>query len=107
MPYAHGNDLSPQIKDKGNTSFYKGLIALLRLVLQMRYTDGKGRDFILSPVANDEGVFFNSEKAKETEPNDADANGAYHIALKGLLLLKRIKGEFKKEEKTGKKKTRK
>src|SRR3989338_6403239 len=107
MPYAHGNDLSPQIKDKGNTSFYKGLIALLRLVLQMRYTDGKGRYFILSPVANDEGVFFNSEKAKETEPNDADANGAYHIALKGLLLLKRIKGEFKKEEKTGKKKTQK
>jgi hypothetical protein len=23
-------------------------------------------------------------------PNDADANGAYHIALKGLMLLRRI-----------------
>lgn len=30
--------------------------------------------------------------AAATEPKDGDANGAYNIVLKGLLLLKRIGG---------------
>ncbi|MBM3436241.1 MAG: type V CRISPR-associated protein Cpf1, partial [Bacteroidetes bacterium] len=89
-----GNDIKNAITAVENAQFFKDLIFYLKLTLQMRYTDGKGRDFILSPVANASGVFFNSEKAADTEPKDADANGAYHIALKGLLLLQKIrKGE--------------
>ncbi|MBI5893771.1 MAG: type V CRISPR-associated protein Cas12a/Cpf1 [Deltaproteobacteria bacterium] len=94
--YDQGNDLKNNILSINNAQFFKDLIFYLRLVLQMRYTDGKGRDFILSPVANNEGVFFNSENAKENEPKDADANGAYHIALKGLLQLQKIRTGEKK-----------
>ena len=55
-------------------------------------------DYILSPVAVN-GVHFSSideaNKGKDADGNwisrlpvDADANGAYHIALKGLYLLR-------------------
>lgn len=93
ITYRHGKDIKAEIAGVDNAQFFKDLIFYLKLVLQMRYSDSKGRDFILSPVADDNGVFFNSENASETEPKDADANGAYHIALKGLLLLKRIHGD--------------
>ena len=41
------------------------------------------------------GTFFDSREEGKKEhnatlPKDADANGAYHIALKGLSLLKRF-----------------
>ena len=54
------------------------------------------KDFILSPVADGSGRFFDSRKATDNEPKNADANGAYHIALKGLMSLKNIKSDKKK-----------
>ena len=50
-------------------------------------------DYLISPVKADDGTFFDSRVQKELGeeaklPIDADANGAYHIALKGLYLLK-------------------
>ena len=54
-------------------------------------------DYILSPVVHDGRQFCTTdevEKGKDADGNwisklpvDADANGAYHIALKGLYLL--------------------
>ena len=55
-------------------------------------------DYLISPVMADDGTFYDSrdEAAKGKNENgkwisklpvDADANGAYHIALKGLYLL--------------------
>ena len=49
-------------------------------------------DYLISPVKSEDGTFFDSrEELKKGEnaklPIDADANGAYHIALKGLYLL--------------------
>ena len=41
---------------------------------------------ILSPIFKD-GKFFDSRDAVESMPKDGDANGAYHIALKGLRLI--------------------
>ena len=54
-----------------------------------------GEDYIISPVKADDGTFFDSRNqlslGKEAKlPIDADANGAYHIALKGLELLRRF-----------------
>ena len=47
---------------------------------------------MLSPVKNEDGKFFNSDEVKDdTLPENADANGAYNIARKGLLLVERIK----------------
>ena len=56
------------------------------------YKDGdEEKDFILSPVADKDGNFFDSRKAKENQPKDADANGAFNIARKGLMVLRQIR----------------
>jgi CRISPR-associated protein Cpf1 len=56
-----------------------------------------GEDFISSPVENNEGICFDSRLGKENLPKDADANGAYHIALKGLLVLEKIRRDEKRQ----------
>ncbi|MCD8284341.1 MAG: type V CRISPR-associated protein Cas12a/Cpf1 [Opitutae bacterium] len=87
-------DLLPDILKIDDTKFFDGFFRVFKLLLQMRNSDAKrGKDYILSPVKNATGGFYDSS-AYENEadaklPKDADANGAYHIALKGLLLLKR------------------
>ena len=99
-----GRDLRPLIKSKGDKSLYSSIIFLLRTLLAMRYSKTNGskvEDFILSPVSNDAGVFFDTRdyagidanSSSETStvlPKDADANGAYHIALKGLWVMRQI-----------------
>lgn len=45
---------------------------------------------MLSPVADENGEFFDSRKGKKGLPIDADANGAYNIARKGLWVLRTI-----------------
>ena len=50
-------------------------------------------DYLISPIKAEDGTFFDSREqfslGKDAKlPIDADANGAYHIALKGLYLLK-------------------
>ena len=72
-------------------SFYDTLFRNFKLVLQMRNSDSNAKtDYILSPVKGDDGTFFDSNSKDPKYPMDADANGAYHIALKGLTLIKRI-----------------
>lgn len=48
-------------------------------------------DRIISPVKADDGSFFDSGEQPENGalPRDADANGAFHIALKGLLGIRK------------------
>ena len=57
-------------------------------------------DEIISPVLNDDGEFFDSSNYKESArlPKDADANGAYCIALKGLYEVKQIKENWDKNQ---------
>ena len=57
----------------------------------MRNSDDKGNDYIISPVANTEGQFFDSRNGDKKLPLDADANGAYNIARKGLWNIRQIK----------------
>jgi CRISPR-associated protein Cpf1 len=52
---------------------------------------GTDIDYMVSPVANGCGDFFDSRNAKEGLPINADANGAYNIARKGLWLAHQIK----------------
>jgi CRISPR-associated protein Cpf1 len=40
---------------------------------------------------NDRGEFFDSRKSGQGLPENADANGAYNIALKGLWVLQQIR----------------
>ena len=65
------------------------LLPLLKLTLQLRNSNSK-EDYILSPVANKNGFFFDSSKCGPDLPNNADANGAFNIARKGLILVNRI-----------------
>jgi len=85
--------LKNAIANKEDKAFFKRLHFLLGLTLQLRhiYKDGdEEKDFILSPVADKNGIFFDSRKARENQPKDADANGAFNIARKGLIVLNQI-----------------
>ncbi len=65
---------------------------LFNLMLQMRNSiPNTEEDYIISPVKNNKGIFFDSRNCNENQPNNADANGAYNIARKGLMLIERIK----------------
>ncbi|MBD5439124.1 MAG: hypothetical protein HDR37_11295, partial [Treponema sp.] len=92
-----GTDLKQNEKPTSDVAnFWDALLRNFKLILQMRNSNAvSGEDYIISPVKNADGTFFDSRKEKELGdkaklPIDADANGAYHIALKGLLLLKRF-----------------
>lgn len=93
--YKSGMDLKSAIIQNADVKFYKNFINYFRLILNLRYTDGKNKDYILSPVADQNGQFFNTLSAGKNEPLDADANGAYHIAMKGLLMIKKIQNQDK------------
>ncbi|MDE7227799.1 MAG: hypothetical protein K2N31_05735, partial [Treponemataceae bacterium] len=92
-----GADLKQNEKpSKVIADFWDAMLRNFKSVLQMRNSNAaSGEDYIIAPVKSADGTFFDSRKEKELGgkaklPIDADANGAYHIALKGLLLLKRF-----------------
>lgn len=76
--------------------FWDALLYNFKLILQMRNSNARTEeDYIISPVRASDGTFFDSREESKKEgnatlPKDADANGAYHIALKGLSLIKRF-----------------
>ena len=81
-----------------NASFFGSLFYAFQKTLQMRNSNATTEeDYILSPVVHNGKQFCTIDevnKGKNAEGNwisklpvDADANGAYHIALKGLYLL--------------------
>ena len=79
--------------EKSNVKFFDTLLRMFNATLQMRNSIPNTEiDYLISPVKSEDGTFFDSrEELKKGEnaklPIDADANGAYHIALKGLYLL--------------------
>jgi hypothetical protein len=62
----------------------------------------KDDDFILSPVRDENNSHFDSREGGAIISN-GDANGAYNIARKGMMMFERIK-EFEKMSETEKKK---
>lgn len=68
--------------------FYLEFIKLFNLIVQLRNSSNTlGEDYIISPVKNKNGEFFKSDLQNKSYPIDADANGAYNIARKGLMYL--------------------
>ena len=87
-----GCNLKDEILQQDSSEFFKGLFGLLKLTLQMRNSiTGTDIDYIQSPVANEDGLFYNSTTCGDSLPNNADANGAYNIARKGLWVVRQIK----------------
>lgn len=90
-----GADLKQNEKPASDVAhFWDSLLFNFKLILQMRNSNAQtAEDYIISPVKAADGTFFDSRKEAALGKNaklpiDADANGAYHIALKGLYLLK-------------------
>lgn len=89
--YGDGNCIKNQIILHDKKEFFEGLLHLLKLTLQMRNSITNSEvDYLISPVKNNKGEFYDSRKANNTLPKDADANGAYHIAKKGLQWVQQI-----------------
>lgn len=96
--YGDGNCIKSRIAANDDKTLFKGLLDLFKLTLQMRNSITNSEvDFLVSPVMNSKGEFYDSRKADMTLPKDADANGAYHIAKKGLMWLEQIRS-FKGED---------
>ncbi len=85
-------NLKESICSQTDKTFFTGLLYLLKLVLQMRNSiTGTETDYLVSPVADENGNFYDSRFCDNTLPLNADANGAYNIARKGLMLIEQIK----------------
>lgn len=86
----HGN-LKESICSLTDKKYLEPLMHLVKLLLQMRNSiTNTETDYLLSPVADDQGRFYDSRTCADNLPKDADANGAYNIARKGLWALRKI-----------------
>lgn len=93
-----GIDIHENLKDaicnlEGKRRKYlEPLMQFMKLLLQLRNSrKNPEEDYILSPVADENGVFYDSRSCGDNLPENADANGAYNIARKGLMLIRQIK----------------
>ena len=81
-------------KVEENRTAYESLRKAIKMIQQIRNTDNNQLDdnFLLSPVRMEDGRHFDTRKCSEFEDLnlqkivDADANGAYNIARKGLIM---------------------
>lgn len=96
IDYSSGEDLRDKICSVKDTKFFEILFFLFNLILKVRNDlkndkDGTMNDVIISPIMNSKGYFYDSSNRISCEglPDNGDANGAYHIALKGLMILQR------------------
>lgn len=107
IEYESGKDIKDLILSQDKKGFFDEALRLFKLTVQMKNSrigslDPSG-DYIISPVMED-GVFFDSRNYALMEgpalPQDTDANGAYNVARKGLMILERIKNakDFRKPD---------
>ncbi len=85
-------DLKAQISNMKTKEFFSELLNCMKLLLQMRNSiTGTETDYLISPVMNSDCEFYDSSRNKTGLPDNADANGAYNIARKGLWVIEQIK----------------
>lgn len=91
----YNGDIKAAVLRISNRDFCYRLIGLIQLTLQMRNSitgsTNPEDDFLISPVRNSSGGFYDSRKCDASLPTDADANGAYNIARKGLWAINVLK----------------
>lgn len=86
------SNLQAQITNTPDKAFLEALLNLFKLTLQLRNSITNSEvDYLISPIADENGNFFDSRKAPVYLPQNADANGAYNIARKGLWVVEQIK----------------
>ena len=104
------SSVKKQDKENGNLGFFEDFFRLVRYMLQLRNSnpdasDERDKDYIISPVIMQNGKYYLSsdylyindleEQEKAMLPKDSDANGAYNIARKGVMVLEQIKEQKK------------
>ena len=75
------------VSTRNSPHFFHKVLNAFKLTVALRHSS-KDVDKIISPVRNAENQCFDSSRHDPAMPENADANGAYHIALKGLYLLR-------------------
>lgn len=93
VEYKKGENILETISIRDmSREFWNSLFKIFKAILQMRNSlTNSPVDRLLSPVKGKDATFFDTDKVDGTKfekLKDADANGAYNIALKGLLILK-------------------
>jgi CRISPR-associated protein Cpf1 len=85
-------DLIEAMSMQEEKAFFEKFYSLFKLCLQMRNSiTNSDVDYLISPVSyKSNNVFFDSREQIKTLPLDADANGAYNIARKGLWVIQQI-----------------
>lgn len=89
--------LKDDILSVKDAQFFKDLLYIFRMTLQIKNSAPNSTrpedDYIISPVADKKGIFYDSRKYSESSnlPCDTDANGAYNIARKGLCAIEKIR----------------
>lgn len=87
----YGN-LKESICGLTDRKYLEPLMHLMKLLVQMRNSETNSEvDYLLSPVADKQGNFYDSRTCGNNLPENADANGAYNIARKGLWAVMKIK----------------
>lgn len=87
IPFLDGQELKDSIVNSGQKVIDVAFRSFMDS-LRMRFTDWTS-DNIKSPVKNNGGYYYISGETGGF-PKDADANGAFNIALKGKLSLEKI-----------------
>jgi CRISPR-associated protein Cpf1 len=97
IDFFSGKDIKEQLLAIDEKVFFETFLGNVTLMLQMRNSIS-GRtdvDYLISPVKNDRGDFYDSRDFQKIEsaylPKDADANGAYNIARKVLWAIEQFK----------------
>ena len=111
ISYLSGKSLQDDILKMNDDDFFRKLLRYLSILLTLRHTlkeqDAiiemvkyatnnrlhhtlKEQDAIISSVEYAPNEFFNSKDEDKHWPLDADANGAFNIACKGLWLLQKL-----------------
>ncbi|HHU98002.1 MAG TPA: type V CRISPR-associated protein Cas12a/Cpf1 [Petrimonas sp.] len=92
IAYQNEQNLLPLLLE--NENLLARIHRSFRLVLQLRNSDSD-RDDIVSPALDKENNTFDSgqQPYESSLPINADANGAYNIARKGLLLVDKVKND--------------
>ena len=92
---SHGIDVTGNLKqaiaEVNKRSFYEELVELFNLTVQIcNVSTILDEDYLISPVAQEDGTYFRSSAKKTDYPVDTDAGAAYHIALKGSMIIRNI-----------------
>lgn len=93
-------NIKESILSNTEKEFFKELLQIIRSMLQLRNSiPNSSIDYIISPVKDAKGNYFDSRKYQNGDdmthkaecPVNADMNGAFNIARKGLMMIQQIK----------------